>query len=133
MVWENTIEMIKDKPLLGFGAAQWGQYYNLYYNNSIFDKNQNHKIKYTNAHNDYLEMIVNFGLIGFAILVWLLLLSVQKIYKILSDLENMNRVIVLGLSLGLIGFLVVAFFSFPVQLYIPGFFVNDLSWVDLQF
>jgi len=121
--WKNTLEMIKDRPLFGFGVNQWSQHYGTYYRSSVFDRGHNHKNKFVNAHNDYLEMVANLGFIGLALLFWILFLASKKIYSILSEPVNPYRSVVLGLSLGLVGFLIVAFFSFPLSLYIPGFFV----------
>jgi len=46
---------------------------------------------------------------------------IKKIWLILSNYKNKNRSYVLGLTLGIVGFLVVAVFSFPIRVFFPAF------------
>jgi len=121
--WKNTIEMIKDSPIFGVGVGQWQHLYPLYYDRVVPDIIFNEKSKLQRLHNDYLEIFANVGLIGYVFLVWLLILVTNKIWKILTNPDNKNRLPVLGVSMGLVGFSVVALFSFPVRVFLPVFLV----------
>ncbi len=121
--WLNTIELIKDNPFTGVGAGQWQQSYPLYYDRVMKDVIFNEKVRLKRLHNDYLEMFANFGLIGFLILVSFLFLTVRLILNILLNYNHMYRIQTLGLSMGLVGFCVVAAFSFPVRVLLPILFV----------
>ncbi len=60
-LWESTIEMILDHPLLGIG---WGAYYFVY---PIYDfYMQGNFIKIVHAHNMYLNIAAEIGIVGFA-------------------------------------------------------------------
>jgi len=121
--WLNTIEMIKDHPIRGVGIGQWPESYPQYYDKVSKDVIFNEKFKMKRLHNDYLEILANIGLFGYFFLLWLVLLVIRRIFLQLLDVESMHRWKILGLSLGLVGFCVVAMFSFPTRVYLPAFFV----------
>ena len=121
--WINTIELIKDNPIIGVGVGQWPQAYPLYYDRVMKDVIFNEKVRLRRLHNDYLEVFANFGLIGLLILLSFLFLVIKLIFGILINHSHMYRIQTLGLSMGLVGFCVVAIFSFPVKVFLPIFFV----------
>jgi tetratricopeptide (TPR) repeat protein len=73
------------------------------------------------VHNEYIEILANVGLIGYVFLLWALFYIVRYIMIVLRNADNENRSIVLSSTLGMAGFAVVAFFSFPIQTYLPAF------------
>jgi len=119
--WVNSIEIIKDNFLTGVGVGQWEFIYPKYYDNKMKDVIFNEKVKLQRLHNDYLEMFANVGLIGYLFLIWLLFLTAKMVFRILSNQGNEYRYQVLGLGLGLLGFSIVALFSFPIRVYLPAF------------
>ena len=121
--WVNTIEMIKDNPVVGVGVGQWPQAYPLCYDRVMKDTIFNEKIKLKRLHNEYLETFANVGLVGYLFLIWLLFLIGKKVLGVLSDIDNPYRIYILGISLSLVGFSIVAMFSFPIRVYLPAFLV----------
>ena len=121
--WVNTLEMIKEQPMVGVGIGQWRVEYPPYYDrvrkDIIFDEGA----KLQKLHNDYLEQIANLGLIGFSFLLWLVYLAIKTAWIALSTPSNKNRHLTLSVCLGMIGFSIVAFFSFPTKLFLPPFLV----------
>jgi O-antigen ligase len=131
--WINTIEMIKDHPISGVGVGQWAVMYPIYHDQVEKDIVFNERTRIKMLHNDFLETFANFGLIGFSFLMWLAYSVLTRIWRILSDQDNEYRIYVLGVTLSLIGFLVVAFFSFPARVFLPGFLVFTLLgilWIE---
>jgi len=121
--WVNTIELIKDNFLTGVGIGQWPETYPQYYDKVQKDVIFNEKVRLKRLHNDYLETFSNVGLIGFSILIWISYLILSKFFRIILNPFNSNRFKALSIGLGLVGFCVVAFFSFPVRVYLPIFLV----------
>ena len=117
--WKNTIEMIKDHPIAGVGVGQWQEHYPLYYDASALDVIFGDTIRLTKAHNEYLEMFANVGLIGFLPLVWIFIIVFKSTWNKLKS--NDDRGMVLAISMGMVGFTVVAFFSFPIWAYVSAF------------
>ncbi len=121
--WINTLEMIKDHPLQGVGIGQWSVNYPLYYDRIEKDIIFNDNTRFARLHNEYLEILANVGIIGYFFLIWLAFLTIKKIFSVLLSPRSDNRLLVLSLSLSLIGFSVLAVFSFPIRLYLPAFLV----------
>jgi len=121
--WVNTIELIKDNFLTGVGIGQWPEIYPQYYDKVQKDVIFNEKIRLKRLHNDYLETFSNVGFIGFLVLIWIAFLILSKFFKIILNPYNPDRFVVFSIGLGLVGFCTVAFFSFPVRVYLPIFLV----------
>mgnify|MGYP002641527600 CR=1 FL=1 len=119
--WANTVEMIKDNPISGVGIGQWQTKYPLYYDKVMKDVIFNENIRLKRLHNEYLEVLANFGIIGYAFLLWIALIIIKLLWRILLNVDHRFRVELLGVSLGLIGFSIVAMFSFPLRVFLPGF------------
>jgi tetratricopeptide (TPR) repeat protein len=131
-LWINTIEMIKDHPLIGVGINQWSEHYPLYYDKVAKDVTFNEKAQAKRLHNEYIETLASVGLIGYTLLLLALFYIVRYIVVILIDVGNKNRLIVLSSTLGMVGFAVVAFFSFPVQSYLPAFILMSFVAIVLR-
>lgn len=115
-MWANSTAMIKDHPLLGVGMGNWMVYYPYYQTAVSADLEMSEAIQHINAHNDYVEIFSDLGLIGF-----LLLLSVfiTATYMALSNFynnrDNPNRYLLLGVLLAATGISINAIGSFPFK------------------
>ena len=70
-----AIEIIKDNFWLGVGTGNWKQAYrNVYIKNKV----QMAEARYGNVHNQYLNYMVKFGLIGLIVILFALLYPVIK-------------------------------------------------------
>jgi len=114
-MWEKTTSMIQDKPLSGFGAGNWAIYYPSYggYADSYAaDKD----IFYQRPHNDFLWVFSETGLLGFlaylGIFIFAITLGLRAVYKMTAPDERLKVWILLS---GLVGYLVIANFSFPKE------------------
>ena len=121
--WVNTIELIKDNFLTGVGIGQWPETYPQYYDKVQKDVIFNEKVRLKRLHNDYLETFSNVGFIGFSVLIWISFLILSKFFRIILNPYSPDRLGVFSIGLGLVGFCTVAFFSFPVRVYLPIFLV----------
>ncbi|HXG30337.1 MAG TPA: O-antigen ligase family protein [Thermodesulfobacteriota bacterium] len=79
LVWKDTLKAIRDFPLFGTGFGTFGYVYPLY------KRSMEQALVYTYAHNDYLQLIVETGFLGFLSIVTALLLL------IISSLRALNR------------------------------------------
>jgi O-antigen ligase/tetratricopeptide (TPR) repeat protein len=69
IAWQGTFAMIHDFPLLGVGLGAWPELFPHYRRppwSPLF---------YREAHNDYLELVAETGLLGGVLLVWFFLRS----------------------------------------------------------
>lgn len=72
--WDASIQMIKEKPMIGHGMYKWSGYYPKYYGNEINDKNLTF-IHNIHSHNDFLELFAESGLIA-AVVFLLIYISI---------------------------------------------------------
>lgn len=112
-IWELTGEMIKERPLKGVGAGNWkieSRYYFAGYN---FSKEQ---LNWLRPHNDYLWVLSEKGIFGILLFLGIFVTAFLYFRKIIfSDLENEKKILALILMSGIIGYLSVSFFTFPLE------------------
>ena len=82
---KTTLTVIKDYWLFGAGAGSFSDIYNLYEDRSTIGQT------YVNeAHNDYLQIIVEFGVLGFLIIVAGIVCFLSITLKALSGTRPIN-------------------------------------------
>jgi tetratricopeptide (TPR) repeat protein len=61
MMWKDTVAMIKDQPVLGHGPGSYRW---------LYDHYKSHKLHFwfRYAHNEYLHILAEYGVVGFALL-----------------------------------------------------------------
>jgi O-antigen ligase len=115
LVWKDSLNAIKDFPLLGTGFGTFSYVYPLYKNS------MEQAFVYSYAHNDYLQLMVETGLIGFALLITALLLLIFNSLRSLkgfSEQGDYSRFFLgLGALTGIISILIHSLADF--NLHIP--------------
>jgi len=112
-IWTDTIGMIKDHPL-GVGLA------NYEYVMPVYNAHGPLGIKYTHAHNDYLQILAEVGLPAFFLIVGgfyvFLGCSIARIVKYGKDMDAKRFFIGIGACCGLISIAFHSFFDFNLQI-----------------
>jgi len=106
----DCLHMLLKRPFLGWGLGSfpivYPQFRSFY---TTFFVNQ--------AHNDYLQMLVETGLAGFAIAVWFLVLLFRQVASKLKDWnETSTGALTVAALLGCVGILVHSFLDFNLQI-----------------
>lgn len=104
-VYFNSLNMIKAHPIIGVGANTFMKNYKNYKNSPEWGNIVT--IDYIYAHNNFLQLSAELGLVGLAVFIWLLfkMFAVcNKIYRQLTD--KFLSVVVISLVACLIAFLV---------------------------
>ncbi len=116
-MWENTLAMIKDNLILGTGIGGWMIFYPKYQAAVAEDIMLTEGFFHLNAHNDYLEFASELGMVGVAIIVWLVVMLLASIWRILvaPHLDESVRVAVLAPIVSFAGIAATALVSFPLQ------------------
>jgi len=105
----DCLHMFAKRPVLGWGLGtfpiaypQFRSFYTTFFVN--------------HAHNDYLQLLVETGLAGFAIVVWfLVLVFLRAAVKLTSWTETSTGALTVASLLGCIGILVHSFLDFNLQ------------------
>lgn len=107
--WSVAIEIFWANPLIGAGLDAFGNAFPLYDSrNGVFRVEQ--------AHNDYLQMLADGGLIGFAITAAFIGILVKTcISSIRTASEGFERSVAIGAFAGMVGILIHSFVDFPLR------------------
>jgi O-antigen ligase/Tfp pilus assembly protein PilF len=118
LMWKCTLNMIKDKPLIGLGISGFRANYFDY--QADFLKNNPNYIKYwskaAEVHNEYLQLFAELGIIGLILFLSIFFtVSILVINFCEKTIEKSKKLILLGLYTGVNCFLFHCLFSFPLH------------------
>jgi O-antigen ligase len=106
----DALRMFRSKPLLGWGLGTFPVVYPQYrsfYTNFFVNE----------AHNDYLQLLCEMGVFGFALMVWfVVVLYRQALRKIGNWMSDVGGAVTLACILGFTGILVHSFLDFNLQI-----------------
>ena len=108
LIYQGTLSMIKERPLLGSGIGNFSIFYPEYRRpeQTIIQPPQEIMVKH--AHNEFLEMGAEMGLIGMALFLWIVVAFFKRGF---SYFKSMSDTIILGCLAGLAGILVTNLIS----------------------
>ena len=106
----DCLRMLMRRPIFGWGLGTFPVVYpefRSFYTNMFVNQ----------AHNDYLQLLVETGLAGFSIAVWFLVLVFrQAAGKLKNWTENASGALTVAALLGCVGILVHSFLDFNLQI-----------------
>ena len=106
--WSVTLDMIKANPIVGTGLGAYGVMYTRY-------DTRNGLYRLEQAHNDYLQVFSDAGVVGAALaLVFVVLLFYRGFVRARSR-DNFRRGVALAALGGCFGVLVHSFFDFTLH------------------
>ena len=108
LAWKSALRMIRESPLTGVGAGNFKIIYPLYRSSEEWHIS-GINTRVAEAHNDYLQITSELGLVGFGIFIWLLV-SALRIFKKLLKTES---ILITGLLASVVSMLISAIFEFP--------------------
>jgi len=110
-VWRDTLSMIRANPLLGVGLGAFGTAFSIY-------SQSDGSIRVPQAHNDYLQVVADCGIVGGLIALWFLFLTFRAIWRGVRSRDPLMAGLALGCGGSIFGILVHSLFDFNLQL--PG-------------
>ncbi len=113
LIWESTLKMIRDAPFLGVGIGNYELVYPLY--RTVEEWRLSTRFVVGEAHNDYLQIAAETGLIGLACFLWLLARLFRTTFRLVKTGDEGWRRAGLALTGSLVALLVYAFFAFPLR------------------
>jgi tetratricopeptide (TPR) repeat protein len=111
--WLDTLPMIADRPVFGVGPGNYGLIYEEYRKRVLAVR-----IEMVHAHNEYLELLAEYGLIGgLLVLCVLISVSVQMIRFIRTSPRPYHALPAVALLGALAGTAVHGFFDFELHIF----------------
>ena len=120
-MWANSIPMFKDHFLVGVGMGNWTKHYGAYQNWYKPDESLIIGQYHANAHNDYVEILCEFGIIGFALFLWLIAALFRAMGRLLASWDTESYLLTIAVVLAVMGIGMNAAFSFPLKQPVPIF------------
>ena len=107
---KDGIRMFTHRPVLGWGLGTFPVAYpqfRSFYTNFVVNE----------AHNDYVQLLSEMGVLGFGIMLWYLLLVFRQAQRKISNwTTQVTGAATLACTLGVIGILVHSFVDFNLQI-----------------
>ncbi len=112
-IWLVALQIIRHHPVLGVGLDAFGLAFDTYLNNTP-GLGGNYFVRGWGSHNVFLRVQAELGVVGSALFVAIVGLSVKHSWEALQNLKRTNndnlQTLGLGLWLGLLGMLTVCLF-----------------------
>jgi len=119
LIWNSTIDMIKDRPLFGSGLGTFPLYY-LEYQADFLQRNPsylNFSGKAGEAHNEYLQLWAEMGIIGLLSFLLIIIIFYKTNLNLIKKIGTINgKIIIVGLISGVTVTLIHSIFSFPFHI-----------------
>ena len=114
IMWEKSIDMIMDSPFLGVGKGNWKIQFPVHGTEGI--RAETGYTNFQRPHNDYLWVLTETGIFGFLSYSMIFIVSLfYGITFILATNHIENKLLMVCLFFGLIGYMVISFFSYPLE------------------
>jgi len=108
--WKNSILIIKDFTFFGVGSGSFQHIYPLY--DTGVDK---HRLLH--AHNDYLELLVEQGIVGFSFLALIVIISIKNAFQAVKKFSNLHQsAFAIASLIAICGFLIHSTMDFNFQI-----------------
>jgi len=111
--WSDTITMIKDRPILGFGPGNYNYTFPKY--RETF---KDQRIITGHPHNEYLELISDYGLIGFFLFLIAWMSTLLMLFKnSINSTDKRHKIIGFSAISMVVGTMVHSFFDFQMHIF----------------
>jgi O-antigen ligase len=105
----DTIPMVRDFPLFGVGLGAWPELFPHY------SRPPWSPVFYRETHNDYVQLLAETGLIGFALAAWIAALVVRQLAENLLTRDHQHWFLLVALCGGLIAMAFHEAFDFSLR------------------
>ncbi|MEA3485261.1 MAG: O-antigen ligase family protein [Candidatus Aerophobetes bacterium] len=119
LIWLSSVELVKQRPITGWGVGSFGLQYPFAQGKVLSQKGNRRYIpqanKSINAHNDYLHLTSETGIIGLVCFIWLIAVFYKRCFKSLRKMGKDGLLLIGGMG-SVTVILAHSFFSFPFHI-----------------
>ena len=119
-IWRNTLVMIREHPLTGVGLGAHPAFYPAYHRRAVVDPLFSSRLRLDFAHDDYLQLTAELGLVGAALLALLAVAAVRLLREARTRAgTGEEAVLAAAATAAAAGLLTDALFSFAAYRALP--------------
>jgi O-antigen ligase len=107
-VWKDTFTMIRANPIVGVGLGAYETAFSRY-------TKSDGSLRVPQAHNDYLQIVADAGIVGGLIAIWFLALLSRAVLRGARSRDPLYAALALGSGAGVFAMLVHSLFDFNLQ------------------
>lgn len=107
-IWRDTFSMIRANPVLGVGLGAYETAYPIY-------SESDGSLRVPQAHNDYLQVTADAGIVGALIAVWFIVAIYRTVSRGIGSRDPLLAGLALGSGGGIFAMLVHSMFDFNLQ------------------
>lgn len=114
-IWWDTVAMIGANPFTGVGLGAYETAYPIYSEDDgaiVLGKS----FAVDRAHNDYLQVLADCGIVGAALALWFIVLIFKAVARGMASHDPLRRALAIGGGAGIFGLLVHSLVDFNLQL-----------------
>jgi len=108
-IWEDTLRMIGANPVFGVGLGAYETAYSIY-------RREDRELQVSHAHNDYLQIVANCGIVGGLIALWFIASVFRAVWRGLSSRDSFTHALAVGSGSGILAMMVHSLVDFNLQL-----------------
>ena len=109
-IWKDCLPMVRDFPFFGVGLGAWPELF-LRYQSAPWSAGF-----YREAHNDYIELLAETGVIGFGLLAWFFVLGGKRLLQGLKKISPRAVSLMAAVLAALGGMAFHELFDFSLQI-----------------
>jgi O-antigen ligase len=109
-IWNDTWKMVKDYPILGVGIGAYETVFPTYASGG------ESYIRVDFAHNDYLQVLADAGIVGGLLAVWFIYLVFRAVMRGIKAADPLKGAMALAAGAGVFSILVHSLFDFNLQI-----------------
>ncbi len=133
LLYKNSWEMAKDRPLAGFGLGSFKSVYPAYARSAVIDRYFSLDEQPSEAHNDFIQFWAELGILGAILFVALWFLFFREVW---IGLRKPHGVWCVGIGLAGVGLFFAALVNFPMSrgpmppfiFFVYGILMRDGRW-----
>lgn len=115
-IWANSWAMFRDHPILGVGKGNFRFVYPLYARKVTEDPSFSAQSRAADAHNDYLQVLVETGLLGTMAFLVILSLLARRFWEGITKSFDTR---IIPVAVAIVAILAESFWDFPFNLPVP--------------
>jgi O-antigen ligase len=107
-VWRDSFTMIRANPILGVGLGAYETAFSMY-------TKSDGSLRVPQAHNDYLQIVADAGIVGGLFAIWFLVLLFRAVLRGARSRDPLYAALALGTGAGIFAILIHSLFDFNLQ------------------